>query len=45
MAARVFNSLGRVGLGIAVLGGVVNTALYNGNPAFLIMVKKCICNI
>ncbi|KAK2190496.1 hypothetical protein NP493_78g04027 [Ridgeia piscesae] len=29
MAARVFNSLGRVGLGIAVLGGVVNTALYN----------------
>jgi len=29
MAARLFNTLGKVGLGLAVVGGVVNTALYN----------------
>nr|AVP71914.1 prohibitin1 [Phascolosoma esculenta]AVR43200.1 prohibitin [Phascolosoma esculenta] len=29
MAARLFNTLGKVGVGIAVVGGVVNTALYN----------------
>ena len=30
MASRLLNSLGRLGLGVAVIGSVVNTALYNG---------------
>lgn len=30
MAAQLFNSLGRVGLGLAIGASVVNTALYNG---------------
>ncbi|XP_014681988.1 PREDICTED: prohibitin-like [Priapulus caudatus] len=29
MAAQFMNTLGKVGLGLAVVGGVVNTALYN----------------
>jgi len=29
MAGRVFNAIGRLGLGVAVVGGVVNSALYN----------------
>jgi prohibitin 1 len=29
MAGQLFNSLGKLGLGLAVVGGVVNTALYN----------------
>uniref|UniRef100_A0A803VVE2 Uncharacterized protein n=1 Tax=Ficedula albicollis TaxID=59894 RepID=A0A803VVE2_FICAL len=33
MAAKVFESIGKLGLGLAVAGGVVNSALYNGeNP-------------
>uniref|UniRef100_T1J5H9 Band 7 domain-containing protein n=1 Tax=Strigamia maritima TaxID=126957 RepID=T1J5H9_STRMM len=28
-AAQIFNTLGKLGLGIAVVGGVVNSALYN----------------
>lgn len=30
MAAQLLNSLGRIGLGLAVGASVVNTALYNG---------------
>lgn len=30
MAAKVFEGLGKLGLGLAVVGGVVNSALYNG---------------
>jgi len=30
-AMRLFNRIGQVGLGLAVVGGVVNTALYNVN--------------
>lgn len=30
MAAKVFESIGKFGLGLAVAGGVVNSALYNG---------------
>lgn len=30
MAAKVFESIGKLGLGLAVAGGVVNSALYNG---------------
>ena len=30
MAAQFLNRLGQVGLGVAVIGGVVNSALYNG---------------
>ncbi|NXU35719.1 PHB protein, partial [Drymodes brunneopygia] len=29
MAAKVFESIGKLGLGLAVVGGVVNSALYN----------------
>jgi len=29
MAGQLFNTLGKLGLGLAVVGGVVNTALYN----------------
>lgn len=29
-AAQIFNRIGQVGLGIALVGGVVNSALYNG---------------
>lgn len=31
MAAHLFNRIGQVGLGVALVGGVVNSALYNGN--------------
>lgn len=30
MAAKVFESIGKFGLALAVAGGVVNSALYNG---------------
>lgn len=30
MAAQLFNRLGQLGLGLAVVGGVVNSALFNG---------------
>lgn len=29
-AAQIFNRIGQIGLGIALAGGVVNSALYNG---------------
>lgn len=28
--AHLFNRIGQVGLGVALVGGVVNSALYNG---------------
>lgn len=36
MAAQLFNRIGQVGLGVALVGGVVNSALYNGNVSSLI---------
>jgi prohibitin 1 len=30
MASQFLNRIGQLGLGIAVVGGVVNSALYNG---------------
>jgi hypothetical protein len=30
MAQRLFSGLGKLGVGIAVVGGVVQSALYNG---------------
>ena len=30
MAAKLLNTIGKLGIGIAVAGGVVNSALYNG---------------
>lgn len=35
MAAKVFESIGKFGLALAVAGGVVNSALYNGEVSFL----------
>lgn len=34
MAASFLNRLGILGMGIACVGGVVNTALFNGNMNF-----------
>lgn len=28
--AQIFNKIGQLGLGVALIGGVVNSALYNG---------------
>lgn len=36
MAAQLFNRIGQVGLGVALVGGVVNSALYNGNNILFI---------
>ena len=33
MAQRLFSSVGKVGIGLAVVGGVVQSALYNGKMA------------
>lgn len=41
MAAKVFESIGKLGLGLAVAGGVVNSALYNGEWALLGPVILC----
>jgi len=30
MASRLFSTIGKIGLGLAITGSVVNTALYNG---------------
>ena len=30
MASRLFNAIGKIGIGLAVTGGVVQSALYNG---------------
>lgn len=30
MSANFFNRIGQIGLGVALAGGVVNSALYNG---------------
>ena len=30
MAGRLFNAVGKIGIGLAVAGGVVQSALYNG---------------
>lgn len=35
MAAKVFESIGKFGLALAVAGGVVNSALYNGEASLL----------
>lgn len=34
MAAQIFNTLGKLGIGLAVVGGVANSALYNGKEFF-----------
>ena len=43
--AKLFNTLGKLGLGIAIAGGVVNSALYNGKFIIIndriIMVYSC----
>lgn len=30
--AQFLNRIGQLGLGVAVVGGVINSALYNGEP-------------
>ena len=35
MASRLLNTLGKIGIGLAITGSVLNTALYNGEFEFL----------
>jgi len=35
MASRLFSTLGKIGIGLAVAGSVANTALYNGKFDYL----------
>lgn len=35
MAANFFNRIGQLGLGVALVGGVVNSALYNGSMNYI----------
>lgn len=39
MAAQLFNRIGQVGLGMALVGGVVNSALYNGTKPLITTIK------
>lgn len=38
MAAQFFSRVGQLGLGVALVGGVVNSALYNGKK-IIVMLK------
>ena len=40
MAAKLLNTLGRLGIGIAVAGGVINSALYNGKSIWSIITSS-----
>ena len=39
MAASFFNRLAGLGVGVAAVGGVVNTALYNGKKSLFTVVE------
>lgn len=39
MAAQLFNRIGQVGLGVALVGGVVNSALYNGKYGYMFYIQ------
>ena len=32
-SSQIFNALGKIGVGLAIAGGVVNSALYNGKSS------------
>ena len=40
MAAQIFNRIGQLGLGVALVGGVVNSALYNGMLELKIIILR-----
>lgn len=40
MAAQFFNRIGQIGLGVALVGGVVNSALYNGKGIRTVLVFR-----
>ena len=40
MAQRLFSSFGKLGIGLAVVGGVVQSALYNGKIILHWLVEK-----
>lgn len=41
MASQFFNRIGQVGLGVALVGGVVNSALFNGDyRQFMLLITK-----
>jgi len=37
---RLFNTIGKLGIGLAIAGGVANSALYNGKQILLIKIKN-----
>lgn len=43
MAAQLFNRIGQLGLGVAVVGGVINSALYNGK--YVTIYKAIFCDL
>ena len=40
MAAKLLNTIGKLGIGLAVAGGVVNSALYNGKRSSRVIVTS-----
>lgn len=45
MAANLLNNLGKVGLGLAIVGGVAQSALYNGKEYELLFMLISLYNI
>lgn len=42
MASQIFNKIGQLGLGVALVGGVVNSALFNGKILIKIQISLLI---
>lgn len=40
MTTQFFNRIGQLGLGVALVGGVVNSALYNGKFNLIYLVPQ-----
>lgn len=45
MAVNLFNRIGQLGLGVALVGGVVNSALYNGKINKCDVLESCVKRI
>ena len=41
MATKIFETIGKLGLGLAVAGGIVNSALYNGKKTMSVITFTC----
>lgn len=40
MAQRIFNTIGKIGLGLVAAGGIVQSALFNGKLIFLCLMRS-----